>query len=67
VFSLDGSLQRIFRMGERRSVDFQMQATNLLNHVTITSWGTVLGSSNWGLASNAAAMRKVSFNLRFRF
>jgi hypothetical protein len=67
VFSLDGSLQRTFRMGERRSVDFQMQAANLLNRVTITSWGTVLGSSTWGLASNAAAMRKVTFNLRFRF
>jgi hypothetical protein len=67
VFSLDGSLQRIFRIGERRSVDFQMQSTNMLNRVTITSWGTVLGSETWGLASNAAAMRKVTFNLRFRF
>jgi hypothetical protein len=67
VFSLDGMLQRVFRLGERRSIDFQMQATNLLNRVTITSWGTVLGSSTWGLASNAAAMRKVNFNLRFRF
>jgi len=55
------------RLGERRSIDFQVQATNLLNHVTITSWGTVLNSSTWGMASNAAAMRKVTFNLRFRF
>ena len=39
----------------------------MLNHVTITSWGTVLGSSNYGLATNAAAMRKITVSLRFRF
>jgi hypothetical protein len=67
VFSLDGQLQRTFRFGERHSIDFQLQSTNMLNHVTITSWGTVLGSTTYGLASNAAAMRKVTFQLRFRF
>ena len=39
----------------------------MLNHVTITNWGTVLGSSNYGLATTAAAMRKITINLRFRF
>jgi hypothetical protein len=67
ILSLDGSLGRVFRLGERRSVDFQIQSQNALNHVSITSWGTVLGSNTYGLASNAAAMRKVTFSLRFRF
>ncbi len=67
IFSLDGSLGRIFRMGERRSADLQFQAQNVLNHVTITNWGTVLGSNNYGLAASAAAMRKLTINLRFRF
>ena len=67
TFSLNGSLGRIFRFGERRSADLQLQAQNLLNHVTITNWGTVLGSTNYGLATSAAAMRKISVNLRFRF
>ena len=67
TFSLDGSLGRVFRFGERRSVDLQLQAQNILNRVTITSWGTVLGSSNYGLATGAAAMRKITINLRFRF
>jgi hypothetical protein len=66
-FSLGGSLGRVFRFGERRSADLQFQAQNLLNHVTITSWGTVLGSSTYGLATNAAAMRKMTVSLRFRF
>jgi hypothetical protein len=67
TFSLDGSLGRVFRIGERRNIDLQFQAQNVLNRVTITSWGTVLGSSNYGLASGAAGMRKVTVNLRFRF
>ena len=67
TFSLNGSLGRIFRIGERRSADLQFQAQNLLNHVTITNWGTVLGSTNYGLASSAAGMRKMTINLRFRF
>lgn len=67
VFSLDASLGRVIRFGERRSADLQLQAQNALNHATITSWGTVFGSSTWGLASAAAPMRKISINLRFRF
>ena len=67
TFSLDGSLGRVFRFGERRSADLQFQAQNLLNHVTITQWGTVLSSTNYGLASGAAGMRKISISLRFRF
>jgi hypothetical protein len=66
-FTLNGTFGRIFRFGERRSADLQLQAQNILNHVTITSWGTVLGSANFGLATNAAAMRKITINLRFRF
>jgi len=67
TFSLNGSLGRVFRFGERRSADLQFQAQNLLNRVTITSWGTVLGSSTYGLATNAAGMRKMTVSLRFRF
>ncbi len=67
IFSLDGSLSRVFRFGERHSVDFQAQSQNTLNRVTITGWGTVLGSSTYGMATNASAMRKITMSLRFRF
>jgi hypothetical protein len=67
VFSLDGSASRVFRFGERRSVDLQVQAQNMLNRATITGWGTVLGSSTYGLAASAAQMRKITMSLRFRF
>jgi hypothetical protein len=67
VFSLNGSVGRIFRLGERHSADLQLQAQNVLNHVTITNWNTVLSSVNYGLATTAAPMRKVTLSLRFRF
>jgi hypothetical protein len=67
VFSMDSSFSRVVRLGERRSVDFQVQGQNILNKVTITSWGTVLGSENFGLPSAAAPMRKITASLRFRF
>jgi hypothetical protein len=67
VFSLNGSLGRVFRIGERRSIDLRFDATNALNHVTITNWGTTLNNSTFGLPTNAAAMRKLTANIRFRF
>jgi hypothetical protein len=67
TFSLDGSLGRVFRLGERRNIDLQVQAQNVLNRVTVTSWGTVLGASNYGLATGAAGMRKITVSLRFRW
>ncbi len=67
VFSLNASLGRVFRMGERRSIDLRFDATNALNHVTITGWGTTLASSTFGLPTAASQMRKMSATMRFRF
>ncbi len=67
VFTLDGALGRVIRFGERRSVDIRLESQNALNRVTITNWGTVFGSNTYGLATSAAAMRKITVNLRFRF
>jgi hypothetical protein len=64
---LNGGIGRVFRMGERRSIDVQMQSQNVLNRVVITNWGTVLGANNFGLATSAAAMRRLTLNIRFRF
>ena len=64
---LNGGIGRVFRLGERRSLDIQMQSQNVLNRVVITNWGTVIGANNYGLATNAAAMRRVTMIVRFRF
>jgi hypothetical protein len=48
-------------------MDLQFQAQNVLNHVTINGWGTVVDSNTFGLATGAAGMRKMTMNMRLRF
>src|SRR5260370_9074747 len=67
TLSLNGSVGPIFRLGERHGADLQVQAQNMLNHVTITNWSTVLSSANYGLATTAAPMRRITVSLRFKF
>ncbi len=43
------------------------RANNALNHVQITSFGTTVNSSTYGLATGAIATRSVTLNLRFNF
>jgi hypothetical protein len=66
-FGMNGSLGRVFRLGEPRSVDLRFEANNLINHMTLTGWGTVVNSLGYGLASGASPMRSMTANLRFRF
>ena len=66
-FGLNASAGRVFRLGERRSFDIRLDSTNVLNHVTFTSWNAVLGNAQFGLPASANAMRSVQLTLRFRF
>jgi len=66
-FALNGSTSRTIRIGERRSADLQFNATNLLNHVTFPSWNATVGSTQFGLPTNANGMRVIQATLRFRF
>jgi hypothetical protein len=66
-FSLNSSFGRVFRLGERRSVDLRFDSTNVLNHVSFTSWNTTVGSQQFGLPTSANAMRTMQATLRFRF
>jgi hypothetical protein len=66
-FTLNGSAGRVFRFGERRSVDIRFDGTNVLNHVTWASWNTMLGNSQFGLPTAATSMRNIQATVRFRF
>jgi hypothetical protein len=69
TIGLNATLGRTIYFGEsaRRSLDFRVSANNVLNHVNITSWGTVVNSASYGLASSAGAMRTISMVVRLRF
>ncbi len=67
VFTLDATLGRTFRPKDRLNLDLRFDATNALNHVTYTSWNTVINNSQFGLPVSANAMRTVQTTLRLRF
>jgi hypothetical protein len=64
---LNASAARVFRFGERRSMDIRFDGTNVLNHVTWAAWNTTLGNSQFGLPTGANAMRNIQATVRFRF
>jgi hypothetical protein len=66
-FALNASLGRAFRLTERFGLDFRVDATNALNHVTFPSWNTTFNSSQFGLPNAANAMRSLQTTLRLRF
>ena len=67
LFGLNFSAGRVFRFGERRSVDIRFDANNVLNHVSWTAWDTTFGNSQFGLPAAANTMRTIQATVRFRF
>jgi hypothetical protein len=66
--SLNSSMNRAFRFGEsRRTLTFTINASNVLNHVAITSFGTTVNSQTYGVPTAASATRTVSLAMRFAF
>lgn len=66
-FTLNGSVTRTFRWGDRLNADLRIDATNLLNHPVFPSWNTVITSGQFGLPNPAGQMRTVQTSLRVRF
>jgi hypothetical protein len=66
--AVNSSLNRSFRFAEsRRTLTFSVNASNVLNHVTITSIGTTVNSASYGLPVAASATRGITLNSRFSF
>jgi hypothetical protein len=66
--SVNANMNRAFRFAEtRRTLTFSVQASNVFNHVTITSIGTTVNSSNYGLPVAASATRAIALSTRFSF
>jgi trimeric autotransporter adhesin len=64
---VDASIGRSFSLGERFTLDWRVEAANLLNRVTYTGVSTLVGSPQFGLPIQANAMRKLQSSLRVRF
>jgi hypothetical protein len=66
-FGLNMGLGRSFFWGSRLTLDWRLDATNVINHVTFAAVNTIVGSPQFGVASQANPMRKVQSSLRVRF
>ncbi len=67
AFSLNASIGRTFRIGNRVNVDWRIDAANVLNRVTYGSVNTLITSQQFGLANRANDMRKLRTSIRLRF
>jgi hypothetical protein len=66
-FTLNASLGRTFRMGDRFNLDLRVDSTNALNHVVFGAWNTTVTSTQFGLPITPNAMRSAQTTLRVRF
>jgi hypothetical protein len=66
-FGLNAGITRTFPWSSRLNMDFRIDATNVLNHVTYSSVNTLVSSPQFGLPSAASQMRRIQTSLRLRF
>jgi hypothetical protein len=66
-FSLNTALVRTFRLHGEFNLDVRLEATNLLNHPTFTSWNTTTNSTTFGLPAGVNPMRSMQLSARLRF
>ena len=66
-FSLTASFFRSFRIDDKRRIEFRLDTVNPINHVNVTGIGTTVNSMQYGLPTNAGAMRSMTATVRLRF
>jgi len=68
-FNLNATMARTFRLGKNYNLFTELDATNLLNHVTFSGWNTtwIPNSTQFGAAMGPNAMRTVQLTARLRF
>jgi hypothetical protein len=67
TFSLNASIARTFRIGDRLNMDWRIDATNLLNSVTYAGVNALITSPQFGLPTRTNDMRKLRSSIRLRF
>jgi hypothetical protein len=66
-FTFNAGVTRTFQMTERLSVDWRVDATNVINRLTYIGVNTLLGGSQFGLPASANTPRKLQTTIRMRF
>lgn len=67
VVGVDTSLSRTAQLGETRSFEARVTASNVFNTVQYSSIDTTLNSATFGQVTGTAAQRRLTFIARYRF
>jgi hypothetical protein len=67
VVLVDASLSRTVQLGETRSFEARVTASNVLNTVQYSGINTMVTSANYGQVTSAAPMRALQVQARYRF
>jgi hypothetical protein len=65
--AVNGSLSRTIPLGETRTIEFRINATNVFNTVQYSRVDTTLNSQTYGQVTGVSGMRSLTYNARFRF
>jgi hypothetical protein len=65
--STTAALSRTFQLGDTRSFEARVQATNVFNTVQYSNIDVIENSANFGQVTSAAAMRALQVSARYRF
>jgi hypothetical protein len=66
-FSLNAGLSRSFPVASRLSLNWSLNATNLLNRVTYSAINTTVGSPQFGLPISTSGMRRITTRMSVSF
>jgi trimeric autotransporter adhesin len=66
-FSMNLTVARVFRIGERRNLEWRLAANNVLNRVTFAAVDAIVGSPQFGRPTVANSMRTLQMTLLLRF
>jgi len=69
LFSTSLTALRTFRLADRKNLTFSINATNPINHPTVSSWNLNFSPANtqFGLPAAYSTMRQIAANVRFNF
>jgi hypothetical protein len=65
--AVSAALSRTVRLGDTRSFEGRLQASNVFNTVQYNGINTDLSSATFGQVTSAASMRQIQFTGRYRF
>jgi trimeric autotransporter adhesin len=66
TFTMNANMSRTFTLKERKSLEIQINSTNILNHPVPSAFGTTVGAYQYDVLSSMGAMRVISGTIRFR-